>query len=361
MTKGRGIILEVHDEYSVFLTSDGGFIKGVPSMDDPIVGVECSFTEFIPVTSMLNRTVKWKMVYPVLAAAATLLLVFGMLFGNESTASAYIQVDADSSFEIGVNDQGEVVHFSALDDNGEAFIRQLKSWKGEQLSSVLSDIMKNYSKETQTNPITVTTIFHNEADSLRATIDEAIEETKTELPSIAKQVEKEEASFKEYEAAKERGVSVQSYISEDQSRDDQKAKENRNDVKQKPVNGTKENKGSEKAKDPKKGPNDNSSKSNGKSDKPSTSKKDQTTEKELNGKNNENHGKKHNNGSQVKKEASKKQSPSNNPSSNRNNNTFDHHKENGGEKNRNRENHKQNRWNENKDNGKQDKGKGHNH
>lgn len=123
-----GIVMDVKEEYSIFLTEDGEFMKGIPASDAE-VGEYAYFTEYKPPFKLTKSPV----LAPILAIAATMVLIFGASFSNVPEAYAFVELENGERIELGIDKEGTVIYVEGVEEH---------SWEDKALSKVLVEIVK---------------------------------------------------------------------------------------------------------------------------------------------------------------------------------------------------------------------------
>lgn len=172
----KGIVCEKKTKYMIFLTKDGKFLRGVPIISNPEIGQEVEF-RLMGVTTLNRKWTKPSFLAPVIVAAMFLLFVIASFIPNPGTALAYVQLDANDSVELGVDQEGLVVTLRSLNDTAPIM---LEDWEGNPVDIVLSNIVKQLSPLAK--EIAITTIYENNKDSsdMKEIIEVAVEEVQSE-------------------------------------------------------------------------------------------------------------------------------------------------------------------------------------
>ncbi|MEK5206025.1 anti-sigma factor domain-containing protein [Psychrobacillus sp. FSL H8-0510] len=173
MRKYRGIVCEKKASYTVFLTENGEFLRGVPLIADVQIGEEAAFHLFASTTS--KRRMKPIFIAPALIAAVLLLFLVASWFPKATPAYAYIQVEGDSTIEIGVDENGKVISLQSSTET-------MSDWKGQPMDLVLAKAVEQIS--TDKNELAVTTVYEKEdKPKLKKQIEKAVQEVnKQPLP-----------------------------------------------------------------------------------------------------------------------------------------------------------------------------------
>lgn len=210
MNTKKGIVFEHTPSYSIFLTEDGRFQKGIPVPSSVLVGEEI---EFHPYPSKVQKFLPDKKAWmaPVIAAVAIIFMFFSVLLPAQSNVLAYVQVDFNPSVELGIDEYGDVQHFIGLNEEGVILKREVSFWKGKPLSRVLSTIVATSESNGQENHIEVTTIYKEQTHhkSLENIITTAVAESTKKVAT--KPIHIKEATIEERLKANEKGISVDQF------------------------------------------------------------------------------------------------------------------------------------------------------
>lgn len=211
MNTQKGIVFENKSSYSIFLTPDGRFQKGLSLVSSASVGEEVSFRPYVAVYKT-KFPVKSAVMAPFIAAVAIVLMFFSVLLPAQSTVSAFVQVDFNPSFEFGLDENGFVQQFRGLNEDGIALKREISFWKGKAFPQMLSRIVDQSNLNTKEYPqIEITTIYIEEThqDSLEKLITTAVDDSTTKFKKESVHINK--ATVKERLDANSQGVSVDAY------------------------------------------------------------------------------------------------------------------------------------------------------
>ncbi|OZS77735.1 hypothetical protein CF394_11035 [Tetzosporium hominis] len=123
-----GIVMDVKEDYAIFLTEDGEFMKGIPASDAE-VGEYAHFTEYKPPFKLTKSPA----LAPILAIAATMVLIFGASFSNVPEAYAFVELENGERIELGIDEEGTVIYVEGVEDH---------FWEDKALSKVLVEIVE---------------------------------------------------------------------------------------------------------------------------------------------------------------------------------------------------------------------------
>jgi hypothetical protein len=218
MNKHKGIVFETTSAYSIFLTSDGLFEKGIPLTSSVQIGEEVYFRPFQNKKQQkLKDSYNSRWTAPIISVVATIVLLFSVLLPAQSNVSAYVQIDINPSIELGINNAGKVFLFKGLNDEGVEIKRDISFWKGKPLSWVLLQIVdRTESHIEQTEVIEITTIYQNEMDheKLEKVIETAVTTSATQALPKKQSIKVTEATVSDWKSATNKGISVQEYQKE---------------------------------------------------------------------------------------------------------------------------------------------------
>ncbi|MFT4412383.1 anti-sigma factor domain-containing protein [Fredinandcohnia humi] len=212
----KGIVMDVNDEYVTMLTPDGEFIKARHTKTSYEIGEE---TTFFPIQERVSSTSKpkffqvKKLRYAVASSLVAILflsLIIPMSFRNE--VYAYMSIDINPSFEVGLDDELRVVSVDALNEEAEKLLDSMPDWKHTSLDSITETIIEK-SKDNgyleEGKEVVITTVVK---DSHKAEVDQEIEqdmkEIKAELAKEQISVTAITSTIETRKAAKEKGVST---------------------------------------------------------------------------------------------------------------------------------------------------------
>lgn len=223
----QGIIMEVNDRFLTLLTPEGEFLKARNQSRNYQIGQEISFVPFEKESFLSGwGKVLHKKTAGVLVAAS-LLLIFSFVPSRvDNEVYAYMSIDGESSIELAVNKDLEVIDVIAYNESGKEVIADI-DWENEQVDKVSTAILssiENQEVHSDTQEIVVGTVLAgtqvNKTDEkLHQVIDSLKKETEVEIADV-------QATAEERKEAKEQGVSVGKYKAQQAK---EKAKEKKED------------------------------------------------------------------------------------------------------------------------------------
>ena len=210
MRNFRGVVCEKKDNYYVFLTSEGEFLRGTPLVDDPMIGTEAEFQLLEAKAPFLLTRIKPKVLAPILVAAVVLIFCVASLIPQQTSAYAYVQLEGEHAVEIGVDEGGQVISFRSLNDDSPI---DINNWENLALAAVLGQAVKQVGAAQ--DELVITTVYENEANKeVKAHVDQALKEVKSVQPG--QQINVKESSAEERNKANEKNKSIQQYKQKEQ-------------------------------------------------------------------------------------------------------------------------------------------------
>ena len=210
MNKQKGIVFENTSSYSIFLTDDGRFLKGIPDSVSE-VGEEVSFRPYVEMVAF-KKPKRTAYMAPLIAAVAIVFMFFSVLLPSQSKVSAYVQMDFNPSVELGIDRKGDVQVFRGLNEDGVALKRDISFWKGKSLTWVMSKIVNesnvSFEDESQFGITTIISENQNQV-ALEKIITTAV--TRTTVKVAPEKITINQATIEERLQANEKGVSVETY------------------------------------------------------------------------------------------------------------------------------------------------------
>lgn len=211
----QGIIMEVNDRFLTLLTPEGEFLKARNQNSHHQIGQEISF---VPVEkeSYFNGWSKvfYKKTAGILVAASLLLLFTFIPTKVDNEVYAYMSIDGESSIELAVNKDLEVIDVIAYNESGKKVIADI-DWENEQVDKVSSDIISSFDNQSLTSEaqeIVVGTVL---ADTQEKNTDEKLYQVIDSLKAVTEvEIANVQATPKERIEAKEEGVTVGKYKSQ---------------------------------------------------------------------------------------------------------------------------------------------------
>jgi hypothetical protein len=217
----KGIVMEVDDSYLTLLTPDGEFLRARKMDRLYSIGEEI---DFFPVTGYLerNKTNLFKNFFTlrkVLMSMAVLIVSLGSLFPvyQSNKTYAYMSIDADTSIEMGLNKNMEVVELKGFTKEAETIISQLEDWKkkdASELTAILVAELKDEGVIAQTEPVVISTVKTKQLkEKAAAKLQENVDKIKQSIDKHPVEVKMYTTTEAEVEKARNSGVPVGIYHS----------------------------------------------------------------------------------------------------------------------------------------------------
>lgn len=160
----EGLVMEVNETHSIFMTHEGEFVKGVPTTVAD-VGEYATFTpykeKFNPKQAILAG--------PFVAIAASSLILFGSLFSDLPEAYAYVDLENGERIELGIDEDGNVVHIEGTQIEDD--------WENKPLAVVLVEI-------AETSPVAAFSHGNMRDGEVRSHVTKAIELAEEVEPTL---------------------------------------------------------------------------------------------------------------------------------------------------------------------------------
>lgn len=174
----KGIVCEKRNGYMVFLTKEGDFLRGTPIGPTPEVGEEVEF-HVVTVQTPRRKRMKPFIIGPAIVAAVLLLFLVASLIPQTNNAYAYVQLEGETTVELGVDENGNVVSLRSLD---EMTPFTLDEWEGLPINVVLAKAVTQLIAENE--KIIITTVYEKQnQEELKKRIDQAVNEVQKQSPN----------------------------------------------------------------------------------------------------------------------------------------------------------------------------------
>ncbi|MFS0824078.1 anti-sigma factor domain-containing protein [Bacillus sp. 1P02SD] len=212
----KGIVMDVNDEYITMLTPDGEFVKAKHMKESYEIGEEMTF---FPINERVSHTSKrrffqvkkWRYALASSLVAILLLSLF-IPFSSSDEVYAYMSIDINPSFEVGLDENLHVVSLEALNNEAKELLESIPDWKNSTLDSITEKIIQHskdngYLKDGK--QVLITTVV---ADTHDQKIDQELQQG---IKEIKEEYEKEQiavtsltSTVETRNAAKEKGIST---------------------------------------------------------------------------------------------------------------------------------------------------------
>ncbi|MCC3358676.1 anti-sigma factor domain-containing protein [Bacillus sp. REN16] len=212
----KGIVMDVNDEYITMLTPEGEFVKAKYTKANYEIGEEMFF---FPINERVSNTSKqhffqvkkWR--YALASSLVAILLLSLIIpFSSRNEVYAYMSIDINPSFEVGLDDDLHVVSLEALNDEAKKLMESIPDWKNSTLDSITEKIIqhskdKGYLEDgKQVLITTVVAATHNV--NVDQELQQGIEDIKAEYKKEQIAVSSITSTVETRKAAKEEGIST---------------------------------------------------------------------------------------------------------------------------------------------------------
>lgn len=204
----RGVVFEKRKKYTVFLTEEGEFVRGIPTSRSPEIGEEADF-EKMDANQRLSGKMKPKLVGALMMAAVLFFVILTSFIPANEQVMAYVQLETNDAVELGVNRAGKVIEIRYLNEESKEKEARLDNWKGESISEVLDKAVK--SVESQNKEVNVTIIYENtkKQEKVQKVVEGAVQKVQNSNKALAIEIEK--SSMKERGKANQHRMSVHKF------------------------------------------------------------------------------------------------------------------------------------------------------
>lgn len=215
----KGIVMEVDDPYLTLLTSDGEFLRARKMDRLYSIGEEI---DFYPVTDYQKR--KEKIVFKnfltlktVWMSMAVLIISLGSIIPvyQNNKAYAYMSIDANTSIEMGLNKNMQVVELNGFNKEAEQIISQLDDWEkkdASELTAIIIEELKDEGYISQSETVVISTVkTHQLKDKAAIKLQENIAEIKQTVHKHLVEIKMYTTTEAELEKAQALGVPVGVY------------------------------------------------------------------------------------------------------------------------------------------------------
>jgi hypothetical protein len=225
----RGVVVEYNDDYVTLLTPDGQFIKANNKEGNYEVGAEISFFSLLDereeaatrVTRIRNRSISdyFKLRKARIGALSVLAIMVFMLsflpFFNNDKVYAYMSIDINPSFEIGIDDELKVISLDPLNEEAEKLLEMLPEWENKQFAEIVTAIVAASKTEGYVYPgkeVVITTVIKEEDKDVQTKLEENIDEIRTSYENEEMLVNTIESDTETREKAQKLGISTGKYL-----------------------------------------------------------------------------------------------------------------------------------------------------
>ena len=205
--------MEINRRFLTVLTPDGEFLH-VRRQDQLYqVGQEINFSS----KELEKKRVPFSMPIKVAFTACAFVLVFISIIPvyQANQVYAYMSIDVNPSIELGMNENLKVVELIPYNKDGEKIVNMLSNWKRKDIDEVILAIMNEINKQGYTkknHEVVVSTVFVEDQHKDNNKLQKEIKVIEKEIAKENLNVILVEASQKDRENAKEKGITTGIYI-----------------------------------------------------------------------------------------------------------------------------------------------------
>jgi Anti-sigma factor N-terminus len=208
--------MDVNDDYVTMLTPDGEFVKAKCTKMSYEIGEE--ITSF-PLDGRARNASKprffqvrkWRYALASSLVAILFLSLF-IPFSSRDEVYAYMSIDINPSFEVGLDENLQVISLEALNDEAKKLLESIPDWKNSTLDSITEKIIENskdsgYLKDGK--QVLITTVVTDSHDTeVDRELEQGIEEIKEEYKKEQIAVTSITSTVETRKAAQEKGIST---------------------------------------------------------------------------------------------------------------------------------------------------------
>ena len=231
----KGVIMDIEREYLTMLTPEGEFIKTRNQNENYQLGDELVFfplqEEQISRFLIKNRISPFKLKWISVLTAILLVISFIPSYLNDDVY-AYMSIDINPSFEIGLDQDLQVLDIEAMNEEAELIVQQIDQWKNQHVDNVTESIITKSRENGFLNEgqeIIITTVIEEDiGDEEEAKLDQDLE---ADLTVLSNSLEKEnivvtsiKSDEETREKAKKQGVSTGKLIQQEKKNQVEKKK-----------------------------------------------------------------------------------------------------------------------------------------
>jgi len=212
----KGIVMEISHEYITMLTPEGEFIKARNHHNNYQIGEEI---DFFPVSEQSSRLSKRQRFYLsksklawISSCAVILLLLSFIPLAFQNKVYAYMSIDINPSFEIGLDHKLNVISIEALNDDGTTILNTIDDWKQQHVDVVTELILEKSRErgylETGEEVIITTVINDNDENELKQLLQKDLEDISSTYEQEEILITSIESNEETRSKAKNQGIST---------------------------------------------------------------------------------------------------------------------------------------------------------
>lgn len=222
----KGVVVEYSDDFVTLLTPDGQFLKAKNNEGVYELGEEISF---FPVVDKREEVIRKRKRNHILSyfstrmakagAISAIAIIFFMIsflpFFQNDQVYAYMSIDINPSFEVGVDDQLNVISLEPLNDEANKLMKKVSDWENKPFDEIVDRIVGECKLEGYVYPgkeIVITTVVNEEDKKAQNELQEDISKIRSSYEEDQMIVKTIEADQETREKAQKQGVSTGKYI-----------------------------------------------------------------------------------------------------------------------------------------------------
>ncbi|WP_338786798.1 anti-sigma factor domain-containing protein [Metabacillus sp. FJAT-53654] len=225
----RGVVVEYNDDFVTLLTPDGQFLKTNSKLGSYEIGEEITFfplmdereeaatrTSKIKQRSLIDLFNSRKVRVGALSVLAIMIFMISFLpsFNNDKVY-AYMSIDINPSFEVGIDNQLNVISLVPLNEEAEKLIDKLPDWEKKPFDKIVDAIVAESKVEGYVYPgkeILITTVINEEDKAIQTKLEAGIDDISTSYEDEEMVVNTIESDNETREKAQNQGISTGKYI-----------------------------------------------------------------------------------------------------------------------------------------------------
>ncbi len=225
----RGVVVELDDDFVTLLTPDGQFLKATNKEGNYELGEEISFFPLLDkreeAATKAKRADRGSLFQHfstrtarvgILSAVAIIFFITGFLpFFNNDEVYAYMSIDINPSFEVGVDNDLKVITLEPLNDEANDIMNSLKGWQEKPLNEIVQIIVEECKVDGYVYPgkeIIITTVMNETDVDIENELQDDLKKIRSAIEDEEMVVKTIESDQETREKAQEQGVSTGKYI-----------------------------------------------------------------------------------------------------------------------------------------------------
>lgn len=218
----RGVVVEYNDDFVTLLTPDGQFLKAKNKEGNYELGEEISFFPLMDKREEAATRTRKNYYSPrmarvgIISAVAMIFFMISFLpFFHNEEAYAYMSIDINPSFEVGVDDQLNVISLEPMNEEANKLLKKVSGWEDKPFHEIVDVIVAECKEDGYVYPgkeIVITTVVNEEDEKVQESLQEDIKKIRTSYEKEQMIVKTIEADQDTREKAQKQGVSTGKYI-----------------------------------------------------------------------------------------------------------------------------------------------------